>query len=276
MLLPEKAVEPGEAGSIQILRLPHPKTGDTAMYLLNENSNRLFEILSFSEDNRAWFVGELVVADGSLLLSTPIDPTFLVLPYLIKAERNMPLADVLDDDKFPHLYKVASVCKTMNNIANQLGDEDLNVWKYDEEKCLNWLIERVEAVSKVLSAQGIDLTGGAASLLFKQENDAEANKTEYLRYSCGIVSEYLSPELTDKLHAKLKLPEPEKPSAKRPSEVGDSLPPAKKIKTKEEPTEDYSKSAKKVTKSPVLNKQQKALAKSAIGTKGIMSFFKKK
>ena len=36
--------------------------------------------------------------------------------------------------KIEYLY---SVCKTMNNIANQLGDEDLNVWK--ESKILNYM-----------------------------------------------------------------------------------------------------------------------------------------
>ena len=34
-------------------------------------------------------------------------------------------------------------------MAKQLGDADLNVWKFDEEKCLSWLTDRVEAVAKV-------------------------------------------------------------------------------------------------------------------------------
>jgi len=35
---------------------------------------------------------------------------------------------------------------------------------------------------------------------------------EYTRHSFGIVSEYLSPDLAEKLREKLNLPEPEKPS----------------------------------------------------------------
>ena len=43
------------------------------------------------------------------------------------------------------------------------------------------------------------------------------------------------------------------------------------------PTEDYSKDVKKEkNKEGELNAKQKALAKSAEGTKNIMSFFKKK
>ena len=36
----------------------------------------------------------------------------------------------------------------MKNVAVQLGDEDLNVWKYNEEKCVSWLLQRVDAVKK--------------------------------------------------------------------------------------------------------------------------------
>jgi len=275
ILLPNKALEGGEAGSLEILLLPHPRTGEGAQYLLNTSSSTLYEILNFREDNRTWFLGDRIVDDGSLLLSTPVDPTFIILPSLIRAERNVPLEDLLDDPKFPHLDKVAILSGGLSSVAKQLGDADLNVWKFDEEKCLSWLTDRVEAVAKVLREQRIDLTGGAASLVFKQENDAELNKVEYRRYSCGIVSEYLEVELSEKLRVKLNLPEPEKPSVKRQAEA-EGGPPAKKIKTKEEPVDDYSKSAKKLVKPPVLNSQQKALAKSAVGTKGIMSFFKKK
>jgi len=278
ILLPDRALEGGEAGSLEILRLPHPRTGEGAQYLLNTSTSALFEILNFREDNRTWFIGERIVDDGSLLLSTPVDPTFIILPSLIRAERNVPLEDLLDDPKFPHLNKIASLSCGLSKVAQQLGDADLNVWKFDEEKCLAWLSEKVEVVAKVLQEQRIDLTGGAASLLFKQENDTEVNKVEYRRYSCGIVSDYLEADLAEKLRVKLNLPEPEKPPAKRQAEAAaeGGGPPSKKIKTKEEPLEDYSKSAKKAVKAPVLSSQQKALAKSAVGTKGIMSFFKKK
>ena len=55
---------------------------------------------------------------------------------------------------------------------------------------------------------------------------------EYTRYALGIVSEYLPQELVDSLAAKLNLPEPEKPAAKRQSEgrPGGNEPPNKKIK----------------------------------------------
>ena len=37
---------------------------------------------SLSDAHASWFVGEEIVQDGRLLLGTPIDPLFLVLPRL--------------------------------------------------------------------------------------------------------------------------------------------------------------------------------------------------
>ena len=49
------------------------------------------------------------------------------------------------------------------------------------------------------------------------------------------------------------------------------------VRKQEAPDEDYSKSASAAPKeSPALSAKQKALAKSAGGSKNIMSFFKKK
>ena len=41
-----------------ILRLKHPRTEQPALYLLNSAAKQLFEILSFSEDHRCWFLGK--------------------------------------------------------------------------------------------------------------------------------------------------------------------------------------------------------------------------
>lgn len=97
-------------------------TGEARKYLLTctEHSQRVTtvcEILQFSEKPRSWFVGETVQkgqclmhasssivmviifilgilliylsssTDGSLYICTPIDPVFLVLPYLVKSAK---------------------------------------------------------------------------------------------------------------------------------------------------------------------------------------------
>ena len=101
---------------------------------------------------------------------------------------------------------------------------------------------------------------------------------QYLRYAFGIVSSYLSKDLTEKLREHLKIPAEKKATTKRePTEslVGSANKKAKT--TASAPTEDYSKGYKSVAaKETPKNAKQKALAKSASGSKSITSFFTKK
>merc|ERR1712059_116807 len=158
------------------------------------------------------------------------------------------------------------------------GDRDLNVWKYNEEKALNWLESRVEVVTKVLQKQGVDLTQGAVSLNYQHNISGNSDgKVEYKKIALGIVQEYLETDLGEKLASRLDLPE-EKPKTmggtKRVSDAGD-FSKSKKAKL-EGPLEDYTKMAVKAIVKEEQNAKQKALATSAKGTKSITSFFKKK
>jgi len=267
LCLPQTAIKEGETDeAVKALKLKHPRTGESALYLHNETS--LYEILEFKEEHRSWFIGDRIVDDGSLLLSTPVDPTFIILPYLMSAERNVPLEDLLDDQEFPNLQYITRMSSGLKNVAVQLGDEDLNVWKYDEEKCVSWLLQRVDAVKKVLLEQQIDLSEGAATHSYKQKSDSVANSVDYTRYAVGIVSQYLPASLAEKLELKLNLPKAEK----RQSLSNNGGPPAKKQKIKDDPSEDYSKGAKKGSgKEKELSAKEKALKKSSVGTKFLQS-----
>jgi len=271
LCLPQPALKDGAEGSMKMLKLKHPRTGGPSLYLINTASNALYEIMEFKEEHRTWFIGERIVEDGTLMVSTPVDPTFIILPYLISAERNVPLEDLLDDVDFPHLQDISKMSSGLRNVSDQLGDAGLNVWKYNEEKCLAWLQNRVQAVSKVLREQQIDLSEGAAAHSYKQQ--ADTNSVEYTRYALGIVSQYLPADLLTKLEEKLNLPKAEK----RQSDATGG-PPAKKQKTgKAEPAEDYSQGVKKgMGKEKELTAKEKALKKSSVGTKSITSFFSKK
>jgi len=286
IFLPEKAIQTGDAKStnndedakspVRIVKLP--KNGCPALFLINSETNKLYELMNFAESNRSWFIGDAVVEDGSLILSTPVNPIFIILPFLIRADKNVPLEDLLDDPEYPNLHEISRLSSVLSNVGSQLGDPDLNVWKYDQQKCLIWLEERVQKVKTVLEDQKIDLSGGATSLIY--QSNVQASPVEYTRYALGIVSEYLPEDLATALTVKLDLPEPEKPlgaANKRQSEGKPGLePPNKKIKH-EGPTEDYTKNGGKAkNKENDLNAKQKALARSAEGTKNIMSFFKKK
>jgi len=277
MIAPDSSLSP-DSSPPKLVKLRHPKTDKSAVFLLSGDSH-LHEVLTFSEDHRSWFLGERVASDGRLYLVTRMDPLFLVLPYLARAERLVPLSQMLDDDLYPSTDVLSNVAG-LDKVADTKGDKDLNVWKYNEEKTLEWLVTKVRKVAGVLAEMRVDVTAGAAASNFQHLDNTEASEVEYNRYSLGIVSDYLDQSLAEKLREKLMLPAPPAPTAtagnKRVGEGVADNKPAKKPRT-EGPEEDYSKGYKKATgKEGDLNNKQKALANSAKGTKNIMSFFKKK
>ncbi|KAJ7602260.1 ribonuclease H2, subunit B [Roridomyces roridus] len=70
----------------RFLRLPHPRTGVPSLFLpysLQNERDAILEVQAVSPANpRSWFVGQEVVADGKLLVMTPVDPAFLLIPIL--------------------------------------------------------------------------------------------------------------------------------------------------------------------------------------------------
>ena len=75
-----------------------------------------------------------------------------------QADRLVPLDQLMEDPTFPATDGVLGGTKGLEVVAERKGDADLNVWKFDKEKALTWLEERVDKVAKVLQRQGIDLT----------------------------------------------------------------------------------------------------------------------
>lgn len=197
----------------------------------------------------------------------------------------VPLDQLLRDEEFPETERLlkSSGLKFLNLIADRKGDEDLNAFKYNEEKTLAWLKKKTERVSDILKQKNINVTGGAVSATFIRSGKGETPDNEaYLRYAHGIVSEYLMDDLSQKLLKYLNLPEDTQINLKRKSGSSQQpqQPEAKKAKTEEETTKntsvlDLSKPDSKSGKQPVQNSKEKARAKAASGTKSITSFFTK-
>jgi len=263
-------------GQAKVVRLRHPRTREPASFLHNVDSGDLCELLAFGEEHRSWLIGERLVADGRIFLATPVHPVLLVLPYLYQAERLVPLDQLIEETEFPETDTALGGTKGLEVVAERKGDADLNVWKFDKEKALVWLEERVGRVAKVLQRQAIDLTQGAVSSNFRQAGP-EQTYDDYRLCAFGVVSEYLLPELADALQERLGVEE-KKPSLgqfKRQSVGGQEGPKPKRAKH-EGPAEDYSKKAVKAVAKEEESAKVKALKASAKGTKSIASFFAKK
>lgn len=162
------------------------------------------------------------------------------------------------------------------------GPTDLNVWKYNESKTLEYLSEKVHRLAKALQDKSVNVQGAATSGTFVKSLKTEVDAVQFLTYAHGILSDYLDDQLAEKLANHLKLPkeEPAKKAKKRdPQPLESDKKKPRKGSSDQEPTEDYSKAYKKMgaTKENTnLSANQKALARSASGTKSITSFFTKK
>lgn len=69
---------------LEVVKLRHPASNKPAVFVFTSGNLRVQEVLVFNEGKRSWFINDNVKSDGKLHLSTPIDPLFLVLPYLRK------------------------------------------------------------------------------------------------------------------------------------------------------------------------------------------------
>jgi len=274
MMAPTSSFKQGKAN---VVRLRHPRTRMPASFLHNPESGHLCELLAFGEEHRSWLIGERLVADGRVFLATPVHPVLLVLPYLYEAERLVPLDQLLEEAELPSTDIVLSSTKGLEVVAESKGAADLNVWKFDKEKALSWLEERVARVTKVLQRQAIDLTQGAVSSNFRLAGP-EQTYDDYRLCALGLVSEYLLPDLATALQERLGIEEKKASIGqfKRQSVSGQGDGPKPKRAKQEGPTEDYSKKAVKAIVKDEDNAKMKALKASAKGTKSIASFFSKK
>ncbi|XP_037773939.1 ribonuclease H2 subunit B-like [Penaeus monodon] len=263
------------SADIQVIKLKHPRTLNSAMFIYDKKGKQLFELVAFDEEYRSWLIGETVQSDGKLYITTPVDISYLILPYLMQATKNVPLDHLLEDDKYPAIVHVSSLAagKDFSHIADRKGSPDLGVWKYSKESTLSWLEGRVRKLSTLLQEKKVP-TSNAQSFTYVRAMNLEQTQVAYLALAHGILSDYIPEELSKDLSMQLQLPEP---SNKQKALTGaENQPPTKKQKM-EGPTEDYTKDDIKVEKNKTpQTAKAKALAKSASGSKSITSFFVKK
>ncbi|KAK1270060.1 hypothetical protein QJS04_geneDACA004327 [Acorus gramineus] len=108
-----------EIGESQILSLRHPKSGSPTCYIYKNDS--LHELHWFKQAYGSWFLGDYVCEDGSLYISTPVDPVFILLPIFEEARMKKgndvgmfrQLDEIIFIDGFPgyqHLSNIAEGC----------------------------------------------------------------------------------------------------------------------------------------------------------------------
>ncbi|NWX74880.1 RNH2B Ribonuclease, partial [Alca torda] len=257
-------------------------TGEATLYLFNSGAQQLFEVKAFHEEYRSWFIGQTVQQDGRLLFVTPMDPLFLILYYLIKADKEQgkfqPLDQVVIDSDYPNcplLLKCADVKQYIHHVTEEKEIGTQKFHKYSQEKTLKWLKKKVNQTVKALKGNNISVGERVRAATFISGKQITDTKEDYVRYAHGLISEYIPEDLSKELLKYLRLPELKSPAPE---------PPLKKRKLSDVPVEaeeDYTKFNSSNPKPKKANSKmsaaQKALAKvDKSGMKSISMFFSSK
>jgi len=257
--------------------LRHPRTQKGHLFAFNGDKTSLCEVVCVNDPHSAWFIGNTIESDGRMQMLTPMDPLLLAIPYLRASERNVPLDDLLIDDDFSEIGDIIDLLtrEKLEKIAMPKGTPDLNVWKWDEEKCLDYLATKVKKLRTEIKEKGLNTLDNESSTNYvsTKRKDESQEEEECSRYAWEFLSDFLQDDLSQKLakHLKLNLETPAvlKPVAKKPKLDANV--------SSNGPVDDFSKNDKtsKISKVEPTSAKQKALANSAKGTKSISSFFGK-
>lgn len=264
------------------VRLRNPSTDEASLYLLGSGDVQLYEVKAFEEDFRSWFIGQAVQRDGKLIFVTPMDPLYLILPYFIQSGKEgkfQPVEQVIMDEEFPACSRLLSCTRSLASLHHITEEKEVGSKKfhrYSEEKTMNWLKKKVERTVAALKIRNVSVGEGVKSATYvRVKSESDNHEEDYLRYAHGLISEYISEDLSKALLKHLELPELSSPK--------ETEPPSKKRKLSDTPVEageDYTKfnSADFARKPPKkMTTAQKTLAKvDKTGMKPMSSFFSPK
>ncbi|OSD06871.1 hypothetical protein PYCCODRAFT_1403688 [Trametes coccinea BRFM310] len=221
---------------VHLLRLPHPRTGVPCLFVPYETSqaSSILEVQAICPPNRrSWFTDDAVVEDGKLLVMTPIDPAFLIIPMLQATiptngttANFRPADDVLEevaskisqnsasvgDEPIPsgdvqHLSSLRCVQAAMRRVC-EVKDitPEITVFRYSPEKALGYLQSKVSR----LSDRSISELSRTINRNFAKDGLFEDGKETLLtaartRAACDLISQYLPRALFDQLLASYDL-----------------------------------------------------------------------
>lgn len=230
----------------QFLRLPHPRTGLPSLFLLHDQhaqdnitkTSSLLEVQAISPTNaRTWFIGEEVIADGKLIVMTPMDPMFLLM-YLLRVPQARdgsvgnfrPMQDIIEevsaaiadtpekdaqndpslkvsaDDiiSFLSLDFVQSSIKRVCDV--KVITDEITVYRYSHDVVLENLKGKVGRLSDPRVAEmSRTLIRSLAKDGLMDDGKEELLESGRIRLACELLSQYLPRDILQDLIASYDL-----------------------------------------------------------------------
>lgn len=217
-------------------------------------------------------------SNGKIYISSKIDPLFIFIQYIEEhcKTKAQPLEQLLEGDAIIFLNSLKT--SQMKMVADQKGPDDLKAFIFNEEKTLKWLKIKFARIQKSLRDQKI-VFSGSMSMNFVQsslniDKDEKEDEDEIAATALGIISEYISLDLYEKLDNFYGISEKSKEpiTQKRKTNI-ESEQDSKKIKVE---SDDVLRASNPVKPPAKVSAKAAKLEKAAKGTKSINSFFTKK
>ncbi|PKA66147.1 hypothetical protein AXF42_Ash018437 [Apostasia shenzhenica] len=168
-----------------LMSLIHPKNGNATSYLLKDGLVQ--EIHCFKQSYGSWFLGEYICEDGSLYISTPVDPIFILLPIFSNARLKKgkgqgmfrQLDEILyvsDHPSYQCLMTIAEESMPLVCEVKEIGS--FKFFRLDDSKVLSWLCCKVRHLK--------------ATLKQLDEHYAAQEERETLKEVVSILGEYIA------------------------------------------------------------------------------------
>ncbi|TIA68868.1 hypothetical protein E3P89_03892 [Wallemia ichthyophaga] len=159
-----------ERGCASIVRVPRPlNTQERILVAVSSDSDRLYEMHATQarhEEDRCWFVDQLIVADPRLITATPLDPTFIVASLLLSVpdharstySRFEDITDTLrnahtDCDILPLLHTNAAKAGLERCCESKELAADEMVYKLSEPRYLGYVDAKIARCLSTVVAQ---------------------------------------------------------------------------------------------------------------------------
>ncbi|KAI0775716.1 ribonuclease H2, subunit B [Trametes elegans] len=217
--------------TLRFLRLPHPRTGIPSLFVPHETpqTSTILEIQAVTPPNRrSWFLQEEIVEDGKLLVMTPIDPAFLLIPILkttIPTDGSLgtfrPAEDVLEEAAskmassadaagepvtLEHILHLASL-RCIHAVFRRVCEykditADITVFRYSAERAQEYLRSKVARLSdQSISELSRTLNRSLAKDGLLDDGKEALLASARVRAACDLVSQYLPRDIFQDLLA---------------------------------------------------------------------------
>lgn len=236
--------------------------GEPTQYLVSKDKIQECNVLK--KKYSSWFVDNSVISDGSLYIWSPIDPLFLLLPALERAQLQGSFCSVehivegmdCGEDGYRLHQLIEKKSNQLKVVCDWKENSGETYFKLNNEKVLAWLGRKVEVLEKEL-----------------QRSDPAfepLTKEAVLQYAVGMVGEYISETWRMRLVNTLGIPATHEPSQE---ELGGDV---QEMQQKKKPKLDKKQLLKAKQQEARQEAKAKQLAKETAGMKKLNSFFTKK